>query len=314
MCRDLERRHLPLLVDAGGRPQPWQEAIFERCTHAVLLTRDDASRAEWQARAARHGLSILADLRSDLAGQTTLSGDGASLSGTVAGLDRSRVAADPRPAEDPLLQALVARLASLFECDADALRRAHYDAAPVETVVDLERLARALDVPHRGQQAAWTPAHLPAAIDYLPAGVPLGLYGRGPNWLYAALALLAHPAPVWQFDVRLGWVTPPTLACGAPEPGTAQVAVREIETPRGVRLDCTLPRGYVDYVQADQIRLPALPPDRGAILSGKVPHWLLNGMALAYAGQPWMAVYQPQVEGAVVVYAPDGALPVGRVL
>jgi CRISPR-associated protein Csx3 len=28
VCQSLEQRHLPLVVDVGGRPAPWQEIIF----------------------------------------------------------------------------------------------------------------------------------------------------------------------------------------------------------------------------------------------------------------------------------------------
>jgi len=68
ICQSLAQRHLPLIVDAGGRPAEWQEVIFDHCTHAVLLTPDEASRAEWQARAARHNLFLVADLHSALNG------------------------------------------------------------------------------------------------------------------------------------------------------------------------------------------------------------------------------------------------------
>ena len=37
MAAFLQRRHLPLLVDVGGKPTTDQEALFSYCTHAVLL-------------------------------------------------------------------------------------------------------------------------------------------------------------------------------------------------------------------------------------------------------------------------------------
>ena len=82
VCRDLDRRHLPLIVDAGGRPRPWQEPIFERCTHAITLCRyaskaresdgADGTPEGWDERIARHNLQLVADLRSDLHGQSCI--------------------------------------------------------------------------------------------------------------------------------------------------------------------------------------------------------------------------------------------------
>src|SRR5258708_15852891 len=39
MCLDLERRHLPLLVDIGGRPPERETGLFRNCTHPLLLLR-----------------------------------------------------------------------------------------------------------------------------------------------------------------------------------------------------------------------------------------------------------------------------------
>ena len=51
----------------------------------------------------------------------------------------------------------------------------------------------------------------------LSAQKSLAVYGRGPAWLYAALALPARTqSPFYQFDARLGWVTPPSLSSGTP--------------------------------------------------------------------------------------------------
>src|SRR5258708_228961 len=43
ICRDLEHRHAPLLVDMGGQPRTWQNCILRNCTHSVLLFHDPDS-------------------------------------------------------------------------------------------------------------------------------------------------------------------------------------------------------------------------------------------------------------------------------
>jgi CRISPR-associated protein Csx3 len=304
VCRDLERRHLPLIVDVGGRPQPWQEVIFDHCTHTILLTPDEASHRAWLDRATSHGLILLADLHSDLKGKSSLSEKLPVLRGTLAGLERGT------RLQNALFNALTDRLTRLFAYDAEELRQAHLDAAPVETVIDVDRLARTLDVPHREERAVWEPRHLPDVLNYLPEAVPLGVYGRGPNWLYAALALLSAPASFAQFDVRLGWVEAHSLRTGKPDP-SAPLQIRRREFPDHVHVEGWLPAAYLDYGQLDTLAVPAVRAGTGVVLSGKLPHWLYTSLALTYRAAPWIAVYQPQLDGAIVVYSADPARSVG---
>ena len=294
VCRDLQRRHLPLLVDMGGRPQPWQEGILDHCTHAILLTPDEDSRGQWGERLRRHGVSLLADLHSALEGPGSVDAGGPVLRGTLVGLRRGVLASGPA------FEALVNRLEKLFFFSPPALRQAHLQSAPAEIVVELDRLKRALGI--GGDPLAWDPASLPQIVDYMPAGVPLALYGRGPNWLYAALALLARPAEFYQFDVRLGWVTPARVALGPSMSGRRVQVCTEVGE-RHTFLEFSLPGAFIDYLDAQDLCVPDVPVDQGVVLSGKLPHWLLTGIALAYHQAPWLAVYQPQEGGAIVVHA-----------
>ncbi|MGQ9593110.1 MAG: CRISPR-associated protein Csx3 [Anaerolineae bacterium] len=293
ISRDILNRHLPLIVDVGGQPTLEQEAILDCCTHLILLYRDEGSRREWKGLARRHGLTLLADLRSELHGEQVLEDQGRTLRGVITGLERGTMASGPT------FDALVERLSLLFAYSPEEIRQTHMAQAPVEMVVDLFRLAHALGTePHR-----WQPADLPRVLAYLPEGVPLGLYGRGPIWLYAAVASLTSPAPFYQFDVRLGWVGPPALTLGgAHTQGPLHVQVCD----RGdhIRLEVSLEGSYLDYTEAQGAAVPAIPPNRGVVLSGKLPLWLWTGLALAYRSAPWVATYQPQHhDQAVVVFS-----------
>ena len=306
ICRDITNRHLPLIVDVGGRPTPDQERIFDCCTHAVLLTGNETAHATWQAMLTRHGLLPLADLHSELHGRERITEAGPTLRGVISGLERSATAAGPT------FEALVERVARLFAYNPDELRRVHLATAPVETTVDLDRLARTLGVPFTGQKATWLPEHLPALLDYLPEATPLGLYGRAPNWLYAAVARLAYPADFCQFDPRLGWVAPPTLHPG-PLPAGAPLQARLARHTDHLHLDFFLPSAYLDYPEAEGLAVPPLPPGLGILLSGKIPHWLYTALVRAYHAAPWVAVYQPQLQTAVVCYS-TGEPPAGMCL
>lgn len=306
VCDSLKQRHLPLLVDIGGRPQSWQEAIFDHCTHMVLLTPDEAGRSTWQALANRHDLLILADLHSKRQGPTQLHAAEPFLTGTISGLSWGQ------PAGGATFDSLVERLEHLFDYSPDELRRSHLTSAPVETTVDLNRLARSLNVPFEGQKSIWQPHYLSELLEYLPSGKPLGLYGRGPNWLYAAVALHVQPAPFYQFDVRLGWVSPPELSLGLPA-DNALVQSAQQTHPAYVELNFAITGTYLEYEETSGMIIPVPPQNKILVIGGKIPFWLLTALVLVYRQAPVLAVYQPQV-GNVIISSRLAAYAAGDLL
>ncbi len=308
ICKDLTLRPLPLIVDVGGRPKPWQETIFDHCTHAILLTPNDDAHVEWLALVERNSLTLLADLRSEWRGENRVTATRPTLEGSITGLEWGQ------PVGGPTFDALLERVARIFDYDAGELRRSHLALAPTDTAIDLDRLAHTLEVPFAGGRASWEPRHLPQLLDYLPEATPLGLYGRGTNWLYAAVALLAHPAPFYQFDARLGWVTPPELHLGVP-PADALLQVQVQPQPDHDHLAFSIPRTHLDYMEAEGLLVPSVPAKQGVVIGGKLPLWLYTALALFYAPRaPWVAVYQPQLgagDQAAVVSSRVAGLSVG---
>lgn len=307
MVRDIEQRHLPLLVDVGGRPRSWQRAIFDACTHAILITPDAASAATWHDMAEQHHLVVIADIHSDLHGASRLDATSPVIRGTLAGLEWGQVT------HSPLFEALVNRLNhDLFAYDASELRRLHLDAAPVEVTIDLDRLAHTLGVPFEGAAPHWTRHHISSILNYLPEATPLALYGRGTNWIYAAVALLSLPEPFFQFDPRRGWVQAMTLRTGAASDQPLQI--QELAIEGGVHLAGEIPQAYLDYEYLPHLIVPAIPPDQGILLSGKLPHWLYTSLARTYRAHPWIAIYQLQLAGAAVVHTTTAAYTIGDLL
>lgn len=298
MCQDIAVRHLPLLVDIGGKPTLDQERIFDECTHAVLLTKDADSRAEWLERVERHGTPLLAGLTSDLHGTHHLAATSPQLTGTIAGLERGS------EASGPVFDALVRQVADVFSQGDTDYRSRHLALAPAETALDLDRLAVTLALVEPGEAPFWQPEQLPEILDYLPGGVELAAYGRGTNWLQAALACLAYPANFFNFDVRLGWVQAQRLPVGDLPPNTG-VRFRQSIAPGAVHLETLLPRNYLDYSQLSKLALPFIPSQSGVILSGQLPYWLYTSLAVSVHDAPWIAVYQPRLKAAVVVHARD---------
>ena len=66
------------------------------------------------------------------------------------------------------------------------------------------------------------------------------------------------------------------------------------------------------------ISLCALPPldfkERGVIISGKIPYWLLTGAARLFPAAPWLAVYQASLNQAVVIASQIPPKIVGQTL
>ncbi|WP_298401061.1 CRISPR-associated protein Csx3 [uncultured Chloroflexus sp.] len=297
--RDIAQRHLPLLVDVGGKPTLEQEQILRACTHAVLLAASPNGLSEWRERSERCGLSVIAELQSVLHGADRIDEETPVLRGVISGLERQR------PPNGVMVTKLSERLTRLFTFSSEELKRRHFQHAPTELVVDLDRLAHVVGSAGR----LWQPSDLPQVFTEVPA-IALSLYGRGPNWLYAALALHAASHEVFLFDPRLGWVQPSVVALGHPSASLLQWRLRTQSTCSWLEVQPLQP--YLDYDEMRTIIAPPLDPELGVILSGKLPYWLLVGLALAYRCHPWLAVVQAQQYGfGVVVMSRDERYRVG---
>lgn len=305
LCQDIASRMLPVLVDAGGKPTPDQEQrIFGQCTHMIVLSRDEASRQEWLDRAARLGLILLADVRSQLEGVGTLSESAPVIRGVLTSLERGSTVTGP------VLDALVDALSRLCAYPDDRLRALHLAHAPADPL-ELNALGKMLGL--GAGQITWKPADLPRVLNYLPRDTAHAIYDRGPNWLYAALALHAGKAALHQFDARLGWVAPPELCFGTPAPD-APLQAAVLQRGDHVRLEFSLREQHMDISEAPGACVPVIPPGVGVVLSGKLPLWLWTALARTYRGAPWIAIYNPGLEAqrdCALVVASAGAPPVG---
>jgi CRISPR-associated protein Csx3 len=309
VCRDLERRHFPLLVDIGGRPEVWQRCILSNCTHSLLLLHphDEPTIQFWRQLVEENGLLPLAQLYSVLDGTSTVTSQGAVLQGTLTGLNRNSLA------HGQLFDLLVERVAALFSSySSEELRRGHLASAPAE-VVDLDVYLH-LWAP---QTKRWKPEMLSPLLAELPANAPLAVYGRGPNWLYGALVMRTGTEPFYQFDSRLGWVGPPPLEINILDPNrSSALHVWTEEHPEVTVLKIDIVTKYLDYTEAEHLSFPPVPTERGLILSGVMPHWLVTALVHLYvgAGVQWIACHQPQLKGAIGVVSRTSKFALGDLL
>lgn len=305
MCHDIAYRPLPFLVDVGGRPEPWQESIFDQCTHAILLVKDAETQAFWEDIVSRYNIPIIAILTSVREGEPVIETEQPILRGTISRLDRGERAAGP------VFEALLAGVKALFSYEYDELLALHREQAPTDLVVDIPQLYKRLNPTRPG--ATWQPRDLPAVLAYLPRDTSLALYGIGPAWLYAAVAGYIYPEPFYQFDARRGWVTPVSFI--ADDIADVPLTITAETTDDYIHLKLDLPEDYIDYRPEIRAPLP-VSPGQGVILSGKFPNWLYTGLALFYHHAAWVALYYPHLDRAIVVSTadPGGPYEVGRSL
>lgn len=303
MSRDIAHRHLPLLVDAGGKPSPETERIAAQCTHTVLLAAHPPDLDPWRSLVARQGLVLLADLQSDLDAPQHLVSETPVLRGVISGLSRTGSSAGV------CFDTLVQRLARICAYDAQELYQSHLALTSIELVIHVERAIYPL--PAHTDDRRWFPAELPQVLESLPAGEELGIYGRGPVWLYAALAALAYPAPCAVFDVRQGWVSPPPLKLDTRDDPSRLRWDRVREDATHTHVQLSLSDSYLDYRDATNLPVPIVPIGQGVIFDGRLPNWLWAALSRTYLSHPWLAVYHPQEEQAVVIWSHTDHIPVG---
>lgn len=309
ICSDLERRHLPFLVDMGGCPRDEQLRIFLNCTHSILLLRpgeEDNARL-WRRLIVESGLSQIAELRSELDGTPSLDATSPIIQGTITGLHRGSLASGE------VFDALIERLTALFSSYSLAeLEQAKLAMAPVQFTVNLDSLLRRFDPAAH----AWEREMLPRLASELPTGEALAVYGKGPGWLYGTLAVQAGQQPFYQFDPRIGWLAPPTLQISAQQPPPDDMTYKLLSHNDANILSIHIVREYLDYLQANNLPFPSISSENGLIIDGKIPHWLLTALVRLYqnSGIAWIACHQPQLNGAVVVMSRVPSHTIGELI
>lgn len=307
ICHGLQHRHAPMLVDMGGQPRVWQNSILRNCTHYILLLHgeNDESTHFWQQLLRPTDLLPLAQLQSMQKGVSVLTEATPVIRGIITELEQGTLA------YGPVFDALVERIAALFSTYSLAeLEQTQLQNAPAEPVV-LPDLLRTFDIGAK----EWKPAMLRLLANELPVNASLAIYGKGPGWLYSALAAQVGEQPFYQFDPRIGWMTPPTLRMSAQSTHEA-ITYRLDDDAQGQVLSVKLNNEYLDYLQAEAMPFPPVVAGRGLILNGKMPLWLLTALVRLYRSTvvPWIACYQPQLHGAVVVLARTDEHQIGDVI
>jgi CRISPR-associated protein Csx3 len=310
VCRDLAHRYLPLIVDLGGLPKDADNCIFQVCTHSLLLLKDEDEEATrtWRRYTTTNGLLPLAELRSQLKGDSILTSKEPTITGTISGLVRGA------RLHNTVFDMVLERVSQLFSSfSLDELEKFHLDKAPIESVVHLPRQHDAL----AADTDEWTDDMLQPLLAKLPAQTAMAVYGRAPSWVYGALATHAGTQPFHQFDARLGWVIPPVLqASTSGQPPQPLIYIKEENSNDAYVILIHPIHNYLDYTEADQLVFPEPPPQRGIVVSGKLPLWLFTALARFYVQRnvPWIALNDARDNRPVVTYSQVDSHPIGKIL
>ncbi len=296
--RDIEHRLLPMLIDMGGKPKDAQNTIFQQCTHALLLLHqnDPQTATFWHALAEENHLQLFALLYSERQGDSVITQTSPVIQGTITHLERHQ------PVQGQLFDLLVERIVALFSSslpgDPDKI---YLDNAPTKPAIHVERTLPML-FPNTKE---WEPAMLPTLLVQLSSDDMLSVYGKGPHWLYSALAAWTTPQPFYQFDPRFdmlnGWLQPPSLHFGTSASPDIQFKAQEYAD--AIILTVDIRTKHLDYFQADSFACPPLSTTRGLIIDGQIPSWLSTALVRLYMQQelPWIACHYPPLHGAVIV-------------
>ncbi len=311
ISQDLAHRCLPFLVDLGGRPTKSDAPIFRQCTHSVLLLRADEveSTRTWRRIVSEYNLAPVAEIFSQLEGESIITSQSPILEGTISGLKRYYRQAATGKAFD----ALVDRIATLFDSYASRdVAMAFCERSPTRLLVNLPDSLRTFTYTSN----FWELEMLIPFLNTVPQQTPLSVYGKGPNWLYAALAAHAGQQPFYQFDPRLpfGWLQPIRVQLGNKQ--LPEMAVKLDTYQDATVLSIAFPARHLDYFQPDPLPVPPVPTDRGLIIDGPIPHWLLTALVRFYkeSGTSWIAPHYVQEKKAVVAYSHVETYPLGTAI
>lgn len=313
-CYDLPRRQLPLIVDLGGRPTEEDTCIFQTCQKAILLFAKDGlekdSYQTWHSYIKKNRLELITEIHSQPSAASAPTAQGSGNEGSMTPLKPGDLRYNIE------FGALVERIVEIFSrYTLERLEQWHLSQVRSDSVVNLPK--QLLTLFPENDDDAWRPSMLKPLLASLSEQAAFSVYGRGPAWLYSALALHAGTRPFQQFDARIGWITPPSLQAAAiVEQATSSIL--SIEGPfvsddtYAIALYPTY--NYLDFRVADQLVFPEPQPQRGVIVSGKLPLWLFTALARFYAQRavPWIALNDARDNKAIVIYSQVATHPLAK--
>ncbi len=90
--------------------------------------------------------------------------------------------------------------------------------------------------------------------------------------------------------------------------------VEELRKLEAILVEFEIEGGIVTPQEAFSVPLPEVPLNRGIVLSGRGPIWFYGRLIHHYHPSRWIAVFDPRLEGAVVVASHWPTVKPGQIL
>ncbi|HUT22426.1 MAG TPA: CRISPR-associated ring nuclease Crn3/Csx3 [Candidatus Bipolaricaulota bacterium] len=318
----LENCHIPItLVDVGGIRSEQNEAIFAKCDAFIVLSSKDEELSEWQRFGEALGLKCLALLRSRLVGSEEIENvqADAPIAGTICGLERGT------EIDSELLRQIAQRLTTItaselakYEEEKDMSENTTITTAQIADTLGKGVIEKTLPNGRVIKTIDWTGDDLAGLDEHLRSrgfgrADHVVFDGPMPAWMGLALVHGVHPAFSSLNDPRLGAVG---IGMTNPDGEGAGPNLKFSVEDKGGYMLLTFEIEGVTFAVADLDKVvpPAIPEQKGLVISGRGPNWLAVSLALAYhAKAKWVAMFQPGV-GATVAMSHDPDTVLGSVI
>ncbi len=295
----------PLLVDTGGIPSEDTYKIAKVCQKAIIIAPNPALLHTWEDFIHEAQIQLLASFISDLSGEQQVYVEKDTLYGIIHGLSKDM------SSDGVCFSALTQQIKQEFEYSEIEMFAIHKSQITDALVFQLNRMHMNASIWPDSDN--WKPEELSILLAALPSYEPLALYGVAPNWVYAAIAANTT-LPLKIFTMQYGWVDIPLSELpirnlnGSGITWTAHTALEKIYLQGNIHKD------YLSLAEMTDLSVPNLPNNLGVILSGKLPQLVYAIAVRKYRKHLWVAVYQPQLNGSVVVFSQTSQHKIGDII
>lgn len=293
-------QHIPLtLVDVGGIRSPENREIFKVCDYFIVVSSNEEETKEWMKFGIELGLKPLAVLKSELNGAETIESCEVPIRGIVSNLERGTYQLGSK-----LLGCIATELIKMIETrkEKKSEERNMNGNAVTITVDELaNQLGKAKEkrtLPNGKdvEQVIWRGEDIVKVDEILRTmSANPGAYvldGPAPAFLGVAFVHGLHPQGVSLNDPRLG---PVGIAGRKPEGAgigkNLKFSVKENGEFSFVEFEVV--GGTFDVADLDGVRPPVVNTQKGVVISGRGPNWLVSSLAMGYHTARWVALWQP---------------------
>ncbi len=319
------------LINTGGVKDAKDiPLILQESDGVIVLSREDQA-DEWEGIARRSGKPVFAVIRTRRLGEAEPVIDDivGTIRGRLVGLDRGKIGTGP------VMDEVVGKLRAIMADTTDGNGERAEALAKADVIFDA--IATEFGIPRHaeGGRAIWRASDLQRLAETIAESATkesVHLYGTAPNMVWLAAVSGAKPAQSLMYDPKggRGYVEIHPLVEGKNDPSGLLWRAEEWDTYSVLK--CEIPGTHFGDRKLEDIRIPAVPHNKGVVLSGGLPWWFVGCAQETYADTPYFAITQPQEAAtevkpgvswaqehpgctpAVITHSNDPSFPIGTVI